>query len=86
MKQTFLIISLVLLTSAYGCGDNTKESNLAVSGDKKLKIDSEPTKINKHEDWTYSQDTDKMTSNVVRYAVSTAKNEIEFSAPYNGGS
>ena len=36
--------------------------------------------------WNYSEEVDKMTSKKVLYASITAKEELEFEFPYNGGS
>ncbi len=35
--------------------------------------------------WSYSEDEDKMTSKKINYASVTAKDELEFDFPYNGG-
>lgn len=89
MKKILYAIGALLvfgfIVSKCGDSEETKVSGSASSDTTKASTEQAPAK---KENWSYSEDVDKMTSTKKQYAECTSTNRVEFEFPYNqdGGS
>lgn len=76
-----LSLSLILVTiGIYSCGTSTSSKTLTTDT-----AAVEVAEKKAPENWSYLEDTDKMTSKSVYHAQVNAREELEFKFPYQGG-
>lgn len=82
MLWKVVITSLIAIIIIANIGDDKSVS----SSTSKKEVPTDSVKAEVITNWVYSQDSDKMTSNKQYFAECKSTNEIEFQAPYSGGS
>ncbi len=70
---SILIFSLISIATSESESDKSKTESKSVENTQK-------------NNWTYSEDTDKMEGTKIFYASTTSTNTVEFDFPYDGGS
>lgn len=84
-KVVLGLIGLSIIGSLVGkkkVQDNTPQTQQAATTD----AATSTPEITKNVTWQYSNDVDKMDGTTNYYALNTSTNEVEFQAPYGGGS
>jgi len=91
MKKLLLFLPCVALfvgcssNGQSGSGDSSDTKKTDTTASKKSTTETKPATSSTGA-WTYSTDTDKMTSKQRYFAAVEATNKLQFQAPYEGGS